>query len=464
MGIAMNRSSIIKWAFVIILPALCFLIPVNDVYTPQVRSFLAITVCGLTMAALEVVRLGIIGALMPTFWYVFNCADISVIMSPYTSTTMYMTIGAFVFSAAATQSGLLKRLSFWIMTKVNGSYWTLLYGIFFAGAILTLLTFGLMSHIVMAALCFGMCKSLNIMDTKFSAVIAMAVMLGTCSSHCFVYNASAYAVIGSLAGGLVNMQDLGINALTVTLQNWPMMLVCMFTLWVIGKWYRENTTLETKEYFISQLKKMGPITKSEKAVAVILGLMLIFLFTQSLHHLDTNLAFMLFPWLLFWPGIDAADQNTLKSVNWEMVLFFAACMSIGMIAGNMGLGTVIAQWMIPILQAAGGSIFAVVGAIFGIVFGLNFLMTPTAIWALLTQPLLQIADAMNIDPLAIVYSLVHCSEAIIFPYEYVPYLLVFSFGMMSMKDFIKMNIVRSIIYAIGLMGILVPYWMLIGIA
>ena len=47
------------------------------------------------------------------------------------------------------------------MAKVNGNYWALLYGIFFTGAILTLLTFGLMSHIIMAALCLGLCLSVS---------------------------------------------------------------------------------------------------------------------------------------------------------------------------------------------------------------------------------------------------------------------------------------------------------------
>ncbi len=461
---SISRSNLLKWALVIILPACCFLIPLSDIYTPQVRWFFVITVCGLTMAAFEVVRLGVIGALMPAFWYLLNVAPLPVIMSPYTTSVMYMSIGAFVFAAAAEQSGLLKRISFWILAKVNGNYWALLYGIFFTGAILTLLTFGMMSHIIMAALCLGMCKALKILDTKFSAVIAMAVMLGTCASHCFVYNASAYAVIGSLAGGLINMRELGINALTVTLHNWPMMIVCMFTLWVIGKWYYENRTLESKSYFETQLKEMGPIKKNEKAVGVVMALMLLFLFTQSWHKMDCNLIFMLLPWALFLPGIDSADADTIKAVNWEMLLFFAACMSIGMIAGNMGLGQVIVQFVTPILAANGGSLSIIVGTVFGVIFGLNFLLTPTAIWALITQPLLQIAQALGISALPMVYALVHCSEAIIFPYEYVPYLLVFSFGMISMKDFIKMSVVRCIIYALGLMLFLIPYWKLIGIA
>lgn len=135
-----------------------------------------------------------------------------------------------------------------------------------------------------------------------------------------------------------------------------------------------------------------------------------------------------------------------------------------MIAGNMGLGQVIVQFVTPILAANGGSLSIIVGTVFGVIFGLNFLLTPTAIWALITQPLLQIAQALGISALPMVYALVHCSEAIIFPYEYVPYLLVFSFGMISMKDFIKMSVVRCIIYALGLMLFLIPYWKLIGIA
>ena len=61
------------------------------------------------------------------------------------------------------------------------------------------------------------------------------------------------------------------------------------------------------------------------------------------------------------------------------------------------------------------------------------------------------------------YAVNACSEAIIFPYEYVPYLVVYAFGMISMKDFIKYNIMRSAIFFVGFLLVLVPYWMLIGL-
>ena len=81
----------------------------------------------------------------------------------------------------------------------------------------------------------------------------------------------------------------------------------------------------------------------------------------------------------------------------------------------------------------------------------------------MTVPLCQIAldIGMNIRPVC--YALVMCSEAIILPYEYVPYLIVYSFGMISMGDFVKLNVMRCVLYFIGFLALLLPYWMLIGI-
>lgn len=87
-------------------------------------------------------------------------------------------------------------------------------------------------------------------------------------------------------------------------------------------------------------------------------------------------------------------------------------------------------------------------------------MTPLAIIALITQPLIGIAATIGVSPLPFLYAVNACSEAILLPYEYVPYLIVYGFGMISMKDFIKFNFVRSIIFFVGFLVVLVPYWML----
>ena len=103
------------------------------------------------------------------------------------------------------------------------------------------------------------------------------------------------------------------------------------------------------------------------------------------------------------------------------------------------------------------------GLLFFLVFLLNFLLTPVAIFGVISVPMMQIALALNLPPETFVYAIIHSAETVIFPYEYLPYLIVYSFGMMSMKDFVKVSVIRCTIYIIGFFAILVPYWMLIGL-
>ena len=90
-------------------------------------------------------------------------------------------------------------------------------------------------------------------------------------------------------------------------------------------------------------------------------------------------------------------------------------------------------------------------------------MTPLAIFSLITDPILMMVTQMGYSPIPFTYAISACSEAIIFPYEYVPYLIVYGFGMIRMNDFIKYNIIRSILVFGGILFVLVPYWYLIGL-
>ena len=191
-------------------------------------------------------------------------------------------------------------------------------------------------------------------------------------------------------------------------------------------------------------------------------MLLLYSFTVNLTGLDLNYGFALIPFALFLPFINGATQQTVEKVNFEMLFFVAACMAIGTVATNMGLGDAIAE---ACLKALGGntSPMLIIAIIFGIVFILNFLMTPMAIWSLITIPLLTMVTNLGFSALPFAYAINACAEAIIMPYEYVPYLVIFSFGMISMKDFVVFNIVRSIVVLLGIVVVLTGYWHLIGL-
>lgn len=456
---SMKKSIKIQWAVSILLTLIICFIPVQGFLTGQIKAFLAITVFCLALAAFELVPLLFISILLPALYALFKVADATVIMSPWLGTTFLLIVGAMFMSQSLDESGLLRRIAFWMMTKIKGSYFLLMLGLMIVAILMNIFTSG-NGYLLMAALGMGLCVALKGMKKNVGAGIATAIMLGGCTSHAYTYQVTSWGPILSLAGDL--LPNGAITPLNIIIHNWPLMIISVLILWIVSKMYKPEEPLGDVQFFEEQLEKMGKLTRREKVNAVMLILVLIYIFTISIHKLDLNLGFAIIPWMVLLPGLNGADEKTISHMNFSIIFFVAACMSIGMVATNLGMDEIIGQ-LCRTLLGGHTSVFAVFAIIFAIVFVLNFFMTPLAIFALIIVPILNLAIDMGFNPVPFAYAVNACSEAIIFPYEYVPYLLVFSFSMISMKDFIKVNVLRSIIFFGGYLVILVPYWMLIGL-
>lgn len=456
---SISRAEMIKWIITIVLAAVFLLVPEQGIYTAQVKMFMAITVGALALAAFELVPILFISILMPALWALFKVAPVAVIMSPWVGTTMIMIFGAYFMAASLERSGLLRRIAYYLMCKVKGNYFILLFSIMCVGIVMNILTAG-RGYLIMAALGVGLCMSLNCMEKKLGAGIASAIMLGACTSHAYTYQVSGWSIIMKMAEGYIGPTD--VTPLSIILHNWPLFFVSLFILFLTAKMFKPEEGLGEIIYFKEQLKNMGPVTRVEKANAVMLAVLLVYIFTIQIHKLDINLGFAIIPFMVYLPFVNGADSDAVKDVNYSVILFVAACMGIGTVASSLGLGVALMDVCGTLLHGSTNPI-ALMGIVFTIVFGLNFLMTPAAIIALIIEPIILLATSMGYSAVPFAYAVNACSEAIIFPYEYVPYLVVYAFGMISMKDFIKYNIMRSIIFFIGFLVVLVPYWMLIGL-
>ncbi len=457
----MSRTEKIGWIVTLFLTLVCVAVPEQGIYTLAFKKFAAVTIFCLSLAAFELVPNIMVAILFPALYLLTKCAPAQVILQPWLGTTAIMLMGIFFMLASLSASGLLKRIAFRMMCLANGSYLRILMMVFFVGVVLNIATSG-NSSIIMAAICLGLCVSLNEVKGRIGAGLAAAVMVGCCTSHAYTFQAAAWGVINSMSEGYVDT----VTPLPMMLHTWPLFIVSIFMVYVAYKMFSLNNEqkalFEDVTYFKEGLNKMGRMTRTEKVNLVMLLSILIYVFTVPIHGFDLNLGFALLPWMVYLPFAKGADYDTLKLVQWDMPFFVMACMSIGVVAGSMGMSEAIATVCTNVL---GGStnVFLILSTIFLIVFGLNFLMTPLAIIALITQPLIGIAATIGVSPLPFLYAVNACSEAILLPYEYVPYLIVYGFGMISMKDFIKFNFVRSIIFFVGFLVVLVPYWMLIGL-
>ena len=458
-GTMMDKKAWMKWIISLALGGIFLLIPEQGVYTYNVKMFFTITVICLALVAFEVLSELAVGVLLPSLYCFFNVAPADVVFAPWLDTTMMLLVGSFFMATSLEECGLLRRVACWIMCKAKGNYIMILMAMYLTGVVLNLMTTG-RGYLIIGALAFGLCVTLNALGTRVGAAVAVSAMIGACSSHMFTYAATNWAVIKSM--GAEYLSDDAVTPFSLIVHNWPMFFVCGLMVFIIGKWYKPDQPIPEVSFFQDQLEKMGKITRREKWNIVMMACILVYIFTTGIHGLNINYAFCVLPWMVYLPFINAADASTLRKVNLKPVIFAAGCMGIGTVADSLGLGDVLVN-LLSTLTSGGSNPFLLFLVVFIIVFGLNFLMTPLAVFSLITAPVLALATSLGHDPVPYAYMISSLSEAIILPYEYIPYLIIYGFSMIKMKDFIILNAFRSVMIFLGFLVIMIPYWMLIGL-
>ena len=223
---------------------------------------------------------------------------------------------------------------------------------------------------------------------------------------------------------------------------------------------RPKEPLNGKAYFVEQYASLGKASTAEKKAAAICILLLVMLLTTNLHHIQAMWVFAIVPLLAYLPGIKVCDDRDMNNTNFGMVFFTAACMSIGTVGTALGIGQIVSEIAVPILT--GNSISFVFFFIYILFVLLNFVMTPIAIAAAFSMPFAQICISLGINPEAFFLFETVTIDQIFLPYEYVMYLVVFSFGAMQLKDFVQLMTMKFIVATFYIFLLLIPFWRLIG--
>lgn len=93
---------------------------------------------------------------------------------------------------------------------------------------------------------------------------------------------------------------------------------------------------------------------------------------------------------------------------------------------------------------------------------MNFVMTPLAMEAAFTIPFATLGTSMGLNPMAIYYFMMNGVDQIILPYQYALYLIFFAFGLIHVKDFMKMMASKMVVNFIMVFGLLLTWWKIIG--
>ena len=459
---SINKGALIKWGINIIIPLILFLIPETDVYTYQVKMFLIVTIAGILMVAFEQVNLMAVSMLFPIGYMVTGLVPMEVAYSAWLQTMPLVVIGGYMIAMVLNRVGLLKRMAYWCFIKVRGSYYGLLYSVFVVGCILNTVTGG-NAWVMMAAFTFGLCMGFELGVSIDSAIIMLVGGLSAGASCMFIYSPYFMNLLWNAANLTLpeGAEPYGATWVEFFWQNLPYLIFCLVFIWLLPKIFKPKHKLPDVSYFKEEYAKLGKMSRDEKIGAILTVLLIIFMLTGNLHGIALDWGFIVLPWLMLFPGIKIATEEDVKGVDWSMVFFCIACLSIGTVSSYLGIGELVADLLVPALSGMNSTLVMV--AIYAVAVILNFLLTPLAILAGFSEPIAQIAAGLGLNPVGAMYSLFMGCDQVLLPYEYLTYMIFYGFGLIKLTDFMKILGFKMVAATVVLAVVMIPWWHFVGV-
>lgn len=453
-----SRTLYIKWASTIIFPLILLLIPTGEVYTVEIKKFLVITLWAILMLMMELIE-NTATCLIFTFAYaLFGVLPLADVLSGWTNSIIWMVYASLVILNVVMHTTLLERIAYFFIIRTGGTYFGILIGIALLDILAALLVPSVITPVATLAIAYGICQTLGLGKGKASAGIMLTTIIAFTEAGNFIYIPSCIGMAGSIVG---QVTEVNMDYLTVLKHNWIFIPMLFLLVFVISKLMKPEVPIDSKDVFKEKLASLGKMTGGEKSTLVILVFFLIGLFTNPLHHINMEYFFIAATVLMFFPKIGIGQKNDFVNVNMNTLIFVVSCLSIGAAGGAVGIGQAIADIAYPMLEGSSNFVFSGLIWVIGVIC--NFFMTPMALQTVLGGPIGEIANSLGITGYPVSYLLYFAGNNLLFPYENTTYLICYSFGLIYMKDFIKVNATKIVICFLYTVIIGTFYWQLIGL-
>ena len=370
---------------------------------------------------------------------------------------IFLMIGGFILAVAIGKSGLAKRFTYWMLSKVGTSPGMSIFAAVFSTGILS----AWIENVVAFAMLLPIIKTIvplfGIDDAeRGNSNFAKAMVLG--------------ASYGSLAGGFGTEIGTAPNLMAAAYThlpfvNWmvfgfPIAIIMLFVTWKLLGWIfppEVDGIVGGHDTLNKAIDVMGSITRKEKITAAILFFTIGLWVTTGITGIDSYSVALIGAALYFVTGvIDWKDAQA--GVDWGLIIFFGGALSLGAALLNTG--------------AAAYIITHLIGAMGSNVSTLTIMLLLMVIAVVFTQVMSNIALSAILIPLAVTLAAAQgqpvgiyavpvafaCSLSFMFPMADPTVAMAYGTGYVNIKEILKAGIPMVVI------GIIVTIIVMLTIA
>jgi len=463
-GASTSMIKIVGRFAAVLIPALFWFLPLG--LDPKIQHTLAITmfmIIGWITEALDHAVTGLIGCFL--FW-ALHVTDFTTAFSGFANDTTWFLVGAFLFGAMATKTGLARRLAYLIMAFVGTTYSQILLGLIISDFVLTFFVASAIARVViMASIGLGLMEVFDL--PKGSNVGRGMFMILTYTANIFDKMIIAGASSILARGGIAQYGHVEVLYSRWFIAYLPCSLITIFAAWRLTLWLYPPEKKELPggaAFFRAELKRMGKWSPMEKKAFFLMMVALVLWFTDFWHKQSPSLIGFGIGLVALMPVIGVLDVEDLRKVNYLPVFFVAAALGMGnVLVATKALDVltnVMFAWMTPLVHSVYGSTLVLYWTAF--VYHI-FLASEISMLGTSIPLLMKFSIERGLDPLAIGMIWTFAAGGKIFVYQSGVMVVGYSFGYFETKDMFKIGGWLTIVESLILLLLVPIYWPLIGV-
>ena len=397
---------------------------------------IALLVFAVIMWVTETVHLAITSLIILFIQPILGIASFENAIIGFANPILFLMIGGFIIAEGIRKSGLVERLTYFILDKVGTTSTRGLFASVFSTGILSawienVVAFALVIPIIKEIIDLMGCEGASQGKSNF----AKSMILG--------------ASFASLAGGLATEIGTAPNLMAaaytkIPFADWmifgvPLAILLLLIIWKYLGWIFPSEVKEIiggKETVSKKMTALGGMTKNEKIALAILLFTIGLWITAGMTGIDSFSVALIGASLFFlFKVLNWKDAQ--KNIDWGLIMFFGGALSLGIALLNTGA----AEWLIKDLLVFSGSnpsVLLIVIILMVIALLITQVMSNVALAAILVPLSVTLAQSQSLPigtyaiPVAIA-----CSLSFMLPMADPTVAMAYGTGFVKIKEIFK---------------------------
>jgi solute carrier family 13 (sodium-dependent dicarboxylate transporter), member 2/3/5 len=443
----------------LLIPAVLWFLPLR--LEPRAQHAIAIAVFMILAWATEMMDHGLTGLIGCYLFWALGVVRFEAAFSGFADDTPWFLLGALLFGAMATKSGLARRIAYLITARIGTSYSRLLLALILSDFLLTFLVPSGMARVtIMAAVAVGLIEAFGAGRGSNIGRGMFLILTYTAGVFDKTIIAGAAAITGR--GIIENFGHVPVLWSRWLVAYLPSDIATILVAWRLTLWLYppESTSLPGgRRYFEEELRKAGPWSIMEKKCLVLMLGAIALWATDFIHHVSPAMIGLGIGLLAALPFLNILNLEDIKKVNYLQLFFVAAAVSMGKVLGDTKglavLTNVVFAWLGPLVSH--GVIFPFILYWTGFIYHI-FLASEISMLATSMPLLMQFAAGHGLSALELGMIWVFSSGGKIFVYQSGVLIIGYAYGYFRPKDILKLGVAMSLVDSLLLVLVIPLYW------